>query len=235
MNVKILLPGSRKDLITLYMGIIALPAHPPNISFDKNFQRNKNKFFYDLCQNGITGSGFNRNLYLQIQIIRTQMSYPYQIKTMQDYTDAYRRSVEDPEAFWSDIASHFTWHRRWDRVLEWNFREPLVRWFDGARFNITENCLDRHLEKQGDDTALIWEPNHPSESTRHYTYKQLHKAVCRFANLLKNQGVKKGDRVCIYMGMIPELAMAVLACARIGAIPPTGCTGNLHHYLRWGF
>jgi acetyl-CoA synthetase len=146
------------------------------------------------------------------------MSYPYQIKSYEAYKEAYRQSIDDPEAFWSSVAEHFTWRKKWDTVLDWNFKEPKVRWFDGAQFNITENCLDRHLEEKGNEKALIWEPNNPEENTRTYTYRELHDAVCRFANMLKNQGVCRGDRVCIYMGMIPELAMAVLACARIGAI-----------------
>jgi len=146
------------------------------------------------------------------------MSYPYQIRTEEDYQIAYKKSLEDPEAFWGDIAGHFTWKQPWDKVLEWNFEEPRIEWFRSAKLNITENCIDRHLEKNADRLAIIWEPNDPTESTRNFTYRQLHDEVCRFANVLKSHGVKKGDRVCIYMGMIPELSFAVLACARIGAI-----------------
>ena len=146
------------------------------------------------------------------------MSYPYQIKSLEQYHADYQRSVEDPAAFWSDIAEHFTWKKKWTTVLNWNFTEPLVEWFKGAKLNITENCLDRHLEKSGDMPALIWEPNDPDEHHRILTYRRLYEKVCQFSHVLKNNGVKKGDRVCIYMGMIPELAIAVLACARIGAV-----------------
>jgi len=146
------------------------------------------------------------------------MSYPYQIKSLEDYKEAYAQSVNNPESFWGDVASHFHWRRRWDKVLDWNFTEPKIEWFKGGKLNITENCLDRHLDTIGNRPAIIWEPNDPEEHHRVITYKDLHTKVCQFANVLKNNGVKKGDRVCIYMGMIPELAIAVLSCARIGAI-----------------
>jgi acetyl-CoA synthetase len=146
------------------------------------------------------------------------MSYPYQIKSLAQYKEAYQKSIEDPEAFWSDIAEHFTWHKKWDKVLDWNFTEPRIEWFKGGKLNITENCLDRHIATKGDQPAIIWEPNAPDEHSRTLSYKKLLEKVCQFAHVLKNNGVKKGDRVCIYMGMIPELAIAVLACARIGAI-----------------
>lgn len=146
------------------------------------------------------------------------MSYPYQIKSLEEYHKAYQKSVSDPEGFWSEIAATFSWHKPWEKVLEWNFKEPKVQWFIGGKLNITENCLDRHLATRGDQPAIIWEPNDPQEHHRVLTYKQLHAKVCQFAWVLRNNGVKKGDRVCIYMGMIPELAIAVLACARIGAI-----------------
>lgn len=146
------------------------------------------------------------------------MSYPYQIKTLAKYYSDYQNSVENPEAFWSAIAENFTWRKKWDKPLEWNFTEPKIEWFKGGKLNITENCLDRHLEKMGNMPAIIWEPNDPDEHHRVLTYKKLHEKVCLFTHVLKNNGVQKGDRVCIYMGMIPELAIAVLACARIGAI-----------------
>ena len=146
------------------------------------------------------------------------MSYPYQIKNLDDYHEAYKKSIEQPEKFWGAIADNFTWRKKWDTVSEWNFKDPKIEWFKGGKLNITENCIDRHLEKNGDTPALIWEPNDPEEHHRIITYKQLHIKVCQFAQVLYNNGVKKGDRVCIYMGMIPELAIAVLACARIGAI-----------------
>ncbi len=135
-----------------------------------------------------------------------------------DYKSIYEQSVEHPEAFWAQIASGFTWRKKWDKVLDWNFAGPDVKWFSGGKMNITENCLDRHLEDRGDQTALIWEPNDPSEPHRSISYRELHREVCLLAHVLKDNGVKKGDRVCIYMPMVPELAMALLACARIGAI-----------------
>lgn len=146
------------------------------------------------------------------------MSYPYQIKSYEEYQQAWKKSVEDPEGFWGDIASHFQWKKPWDRVLKWNFKEPSVKWFNGAQLNITENCIDRHLQDKPNQPAIVWEPNDSKDHHRVITYAQLHFKVCQFAHVLKNNGVKKGDRVCIYMGMIPELAIAVLACARIGAI-----------------
>lgn len=146
------------------------------------------------------------------------MSYPYQLQSFEQYQQAYKKSVEDPAAFWSDIAQHFSWRKKWDTVLDWNFTEPKIEWFKGAKLNITENCIDRHLAEKGELPAIIWEPNNPEERTRVVTYNRLHKRVCQVAQMLKNNGVKKGDRVCIYMGMVPELAYAVLGCARIGAI-----------------
>jgi acetyl-CoA synthetase len=146
------------------------------------------------------------------------MSYPYQIKTMESYKQDYKQSLEKPEEFWGNIAETFTWKKKWDKVLEWNFKEPEIKWFKGGKLNITENCLDRHLEKNANTPAIIWESNNPDEHHRVLTYKELHFKVIQFANVLKNNGVKKGDCVCIYMGMIPELAIATLACARIGAI-----------------
>ena len=146
------------------------------------------------------------------------MSYPYQIKDLAGYHDAYQKSIQDPNAFWGEVAGHFTWHKKWDKVSNWNFKDPSIQWFEGGKLNITENCLDRHLTTMGDKPAIIWEPNDPAEQHRTLTYKQLHLKLCQFAQVLYNNGVKKGDRVCIYMGMIPELAIAVLACARIGAI-----------------
>jgi acetyl-CoA synthetase len=146
------------------------------------------------------------------------MSYPYQIKSYEEYNEAYQHSVDKPEDFWAEVASHFTWQKKWDKVLEWNFKEPDVKWFIGGKLNITENCLDGHLSTKGDTPAIIWEPNNPKEEARTFTYKELHFKVNQFAQVLKNNGVQKGDRVCIYMGMIPELPIAMLACARIGAI-----------------
>jgi acetyl-CoA synthetase len=146
------------------------------------------------------------------------MSYPYQIRSFDQYQSAYKKSVEDPEGFWSDIAQHFQWRRKWDKTLEWNFFDPEVKWFAGGKLNITENCLDRHLADRADQPAIIWEPNDPTEAVRRLTYRELHFRVCQFGNVLKSKGVGRGDRVCIYMPMVPELAIALLACARIGAI-----------------
>ena len=121
--------------------------------------------------------------------------------------------------FWEEIAEeHFLWRKKWDNVLSWDFSKPEVKWFEGAQLNITENCIDRHLYTRGDKTAIIFEPNDPKEEAEHITYRQLHDRVCRMANVLKDKGIGKGDRVCIYLPMIPELAISVLACARIGAI-----------------
>ncbi len=146
------------------------------------------------------------------------MAYPYQITSLEQYHSDYKRSVDEPEAFWGDVADNFYWRKKWDKVLDWNFTEPKIEWFKGGKLNITENCIDRHLESMANKPAIIWEPNNPDDRTRIVTYGRLHKRVCQFAQVLKNNGVKKGDRVCIYMGMVPELAYAVLGCARIGAI-----------------
>ena len=141
-----------------------------------------------------------------------------QIQNLEEYQQVYQRSVADPEAFWAEMADSFVWKKKWDRVLDWDFRTPKVEWFSGGQLNITENCLDRHLESRGDQVAILWEPNDPEGETVRYTYRELHAAVCRAANALKANGIGKGDRVCFYMPMVPELAIAVLACARIGAI-----------------
>ncbi|GAA4975629.1 acetate--CoA ligase [Algibacter aquimarinus] len=143
----------------------------------------------------------------------------YHIKHLEEYYQVYRKSVREPEHFWEEIAEeHFMWQRKWDNVLSWDFSKPEVKWFEGAQLNITENCIDRHLATRGNKTAILFEPNDPKEEAELITYNQLHERVNRFANVLKNQGIKKGDRVCIYLPMIPELAISVLACARIGAI-----------------
>ncbi|WP_209399617.1 acetate--CoA ligase [Pseudozobellia sp. WGM2] len=143
----------------------------------------------------------------------------YHIKHLEEYFQVYRKSVRNPEAFWEEIAEeHFVWRKKWDNVLSWDFSKPEIKWFEGAKLNITENCIDRHLPTRGDKTAILFEPNDPNEEAQHITYRDLHEKVCRMANVLLDQGVKKGDRVCIYLPMIPELAVSVLACARIGAI-----------------
>lgn len=140
------------------------------------------------------------------------------IRTLEDYHEAYKKSVETPEKFWDEVAETFVWRKKWDKTLEWNFEEPNIQWFINGKLNITENCLDRHLKTRGNKLALIWEPNDPKERFVRYTYKELHEKVCQFANVLKSNGAKKGDRICIYMPMIPELTIALLACARIGAV-----------------
>jgi acetyl-CoA synthetase len=143
----------------------------------------------------------------------------YHIKHLEEYYQVYRKSVSEPENFWEEIAEeHFMWRKKWDKVLSWDFSKPEIKWFEGAKLNITENCIDRHLATRGQKTAIIFEPNDPKEAAEHITYNHLHKRVNQFANVLKSQGVKKGDRVCVYLPMIPELAISVLACARIGAI-----------------
>ena len=143
----------------------------------------------------------------------------YHIKHLEEYYQVYRKSIRNPELFWEEIAEeHFLWRKKWNNVLSWDFSKPEVKWFEGAQLNITENCIDRHLVTRGDKTAILFEPNDPSQPAEHITYRQLYHRVNQFANVLKEQGIKKGDRVCIYLPMIPELAISVLACARIGAI-----------------
>jgi len=141
-----------------------------------------------------------------------------QLRAYSDYEKAYAASINEPIKFWEEVAAAFSWQEPWHKTLEWEFATPKVKWFQGGRLNITENCLDRHLKTQGDDIALLWEPNDPKEQEVRLTYKELHSEVCRFANVLKARGVRKGDRVAVYMPMIPELTIGVLACARIGAV-----------------
>lgn len=146
------------------------------------------------------------------------MSY-YHIKNLEEYFHVYRKSIREPANFWGEIAEeHFVWRKKWDSVLDWDFTKPEVKWYDGAQLNITENCIDRHLRSRGEKTAILFEPNDPKEAAQHITYNALAKRVNKFANVLKANGVQKGDRVIIYLPMIPELAISVLACARIGAI-----------------
>lgn len=140
------------------------------------------------------------------------------INSFSEYQEQYKKSVDNPDSFWDEQASSFLWKKKWDRVLDWEFNTPSVNWFVNGKLNITENCLDRHLDKRGEKTAIIWEPNNPSEKHREISYNELHEKVCRFSNVLKANGAKKGDRICLYMPMVPELAVATLACARIGAI-----------------
>ncbi len=140
------------------------------------------------------------------------------IDSLKKYQEVYQRSINNPSFFWSEIAEEFLWKKKWNKTLEYDWSVPETKWFLDGKLNITENCLDRHLELKGDQTAIIWEPNNPDEEAEHISYKQLHQRVCSFANVLKNNGVVKGDRICIYMPMVSEIAVAVLACARIGAI-----------------
>lgn len=143
----------------------------------------------------------------------------YHIKHLEEYFQVYRKSVRNPEVFWEEIAEeHFLWRKKWNNVLSWDFKKPEVKWYEGAKLNITENCIDRHLRTRGDKTAILFEPNDPNEAAEHITYNQLYERVNKMANVLKSKGIKKGDRVCVYLPMIPELAITVLACARIGAI-----------------
>ena len=143
----------------------------------------------------------------------------YNIDSPEKYSQLYKESVNEPEVFWSELASNnFLWEAKWSKVLDWDFRKAKVSWFKDAKLNITINCLDRHVKNHPDKTAIIFEPNNPNEEYKSYSYSELLAEVCKMANVLKSMGVKKGDRVCIYLPMIPELAFSVLACARIGAI-----------------
>ncbi|MFN3952251.1 MAG: acetate--CoA ligase [Thermaurantimonas sp.] len=142
----------------------------------------------------------------------------FRISSPEQYQVAYRRSVEDPEGFWDQIAKEYHWFQPWHKTLEWEFDTPSVKWYIGGKTNITYNCLDRHLKRRGNKLALIWEPNDPKEKFVRLTYRELYERVNQFANVLKRNGIKKGDRIAIYMPMIPELTIAVLACARIGAV-----------------
>ena len=139
------------------------------------------------------------------------------IKSMEEYKKMYQRSIKDPEGFWGEMAEDFTWFKKWNKVREFDFLNAEIKFFEGGKTNITYNCLDRHLEKRGDQVAIIWEGNEPGEDAK-FTYRKLYEEVCKFANVLRKSGVKKGDRVCIYLQMIPELPVAMLACARIGAV-----------------
>ncbi|MGQ2985508.1 acetate--CoA ligase [Flavobacterium sp.] len=154
---------------------------------------------------------------LQFQKANT-MSY-YQVKSLEQYFKHYNKSIREPRKFWDKIADeNFTWYQKWDKVVEFDMQEADVKWFVNAKVNIVKNCIDRHLAKRGEKTAIIFEPNDPKEEAQHITYNELYDRVAKMANVLRGQGVKKGDRVCIYLPMIPELAVAVLACARIGAV-----------------
>ena len=139
-------------------------------------------------------------------------------KNLDEYHKLYKQSVENPESFWTDVAESFNWNKKWSKVVDFDFSKPSFKWFKDAKLNITENCLDRHVETHPDKTAIIFEPNDSNQKAEHISYKELHKKVCQFSNVLKNNNIQKGDRVCIYLPMVPELAIAVLACARVGAV-----------------
>ena len=146
------------------------------------------------------------------------MNY-YNIESLEDYFKIYNQSINDPEEFWGNIANnHFIWYQKWSKVLHNDMLNGDVKWFVDGKLNIVKNCIDRHLNKRGNKTAILFEPNDPNEPAQHITYLELHERVCKMANVLKEQGIKKGDRVCIYLPMIPELPIALLACARVGAI-----------------
>ena len=140
------------------------------------------------------------------------------IKTLSEYFKKYELSEKDPESFWSEIADSFTWKKKWDKVLDWDFEKANTKWFQNAKLNITENIFERNLKERGSKTAIIWEPNNPSEPSIHLTYQELYEETCKFSNALRSKGIKKGDRVIIYMPMVPEAAIAMLACARVGAV-----------------
>lgn len=142
----------------------------------------------------------------------------HEINSPETYQSVYQDSVRNPEAFWTSVAEGFSWRKSWEKVVEWDFKKPEVKWFIGGKLNITENCIDRHLPKRANQTAILWEPNDPNDNARHITYQELHDEVCRVSNLLRSLGIKKGDRVCIYLPMVPEAAFAILGCARIGAV-----------------
>lgn len=141
----------------------------------------------------------------------------YSIKSLEQYFKVYRKSINKPKKFWGKIAeNNFTWYQKWDKVVEFDMQKAEFTWFKNAKVNITKNCIDRHLANKGDETAIIFEPNDPTEEAKHYTYNQLYAEVSKMTNVLRDHGVQKGDRVCIYLPMIPELAFSILACARMG-------------------
>ena len=145
-------------------------------------------------------------------------SNKYTAKSEKEYKELYKQSIDNPESFWKKIADTFLWKKKWNNILSFDFNKPEFKWFEGGSLNITENCLDRHLRERADQTAILFEPNDPEETSQSISYRELYNRVCKFSNVLKNNNIKKGDRVCLYMPMVPELAIAVLACARVGAV-----------------
>ena len=153
------------------------------------------------------------------------------IRSFKEYQDQYKSSVENPAEFWSEIASDFLWRKKWDSTFDWNFNDPNVKWFDGGKMNITENMLDRHLKENGDKIAFNWEPNNPTDQDKKITYKELYEEVCKMGNAMRSLGIKKGDRVCIYMPMTLEAIVSIIACARIGAVHSIVFAGFSSHAL----
>src|SRR5690606_15426494 len=154
----------------------------------------------------------------------------YFIDDLPDYFKQYKKSIKNPKKFWDKIADeNFVWYQRWSKVVEYDMQEAKIKWFKNAKLNITKNCIDRHLNTRGDKTAIIWEPNDPTEEAQHISYSELRDRVCKMANVLRDMGIEKGDRVCIYLPMIPELAVTMLACARLGAVHSVifaGCSAS---------
>ena len=142
----------------------------------------------------------------------------HKIKTLSEYFQEYKKSLDQPEQFWAQIAEEFLWKKPWDKVLSWDFVSPDIKWFENAKLNLTENIFERHIDTHGEKTAIIWEPNDPNEAERRISYNELFALTCQFSNALESKGIQKGDRVIIYMPMIPEAAIAMLACARVGAV-----------------
>ena len=157
-------------------------------------------------------------MFINFVIIFEAKYITMKINSLKEYNNQKEKFTQKPEKFWEEKANSFVWKKKWSEVLDWNFKDAKIKWFSGGKLNITENCLDRHLKKRGNQVAIKWIANNPNENSIDLTYKELHKQVCKFANVLKKHGISKGDRVCLYMPMVVELSIAVLACARVGAI-----------------
>ena len=157
-------------------------------------------------------------MFINFVLIFEEKYRTMKIKSLKEYNNQKEKFTKNPQKFWEEKANKFVWKKKWAEVLDWDFNEAKIKWFSGGKLNITENCLDRHLQKRGNQVAIKWIANNPNEKSIDLTYKQLHKQVCKFSNVLKKHGIRKGDRVCLYMPMVLELSIAVLACARIGAI-----------------
>jgi acetyl-CoA synthetase len=157
-------------------------------------------------------------MFINFVIIFEAKYITMKINSLKEYNNQKEKFTQNPEKFWEEKANSFVWKKKWSEVLDWNFKDAKIKWFSGGKLNITENCLDRHLKKRGNQIAIKWIANNPNEKSIDLTYKELHKQVCKFSNVLKKHGISKGDRVCLYMPMVVELSIAVLACARVGAI-----------------